>query len=390
MKNIKKITALFLAVLMVVSLCACASMPKSNKAEWGYKTSTEEYPIGVYIYSLFSAYNQAYSVISQAQGDKFDAEASILDISSTFDEADGEMVCRDWVLKEADYITKNLIALDEEIAKNNIQLDAEVVESAYEQARKDWNLGSYYEEYVAYGYAATPYKGMLEPFGVSFDSFYQSSYLASVKQNAIFDFYYGKGGEKAVADSEMKDYFEDNYTSYSYFSVNLYESTTDATTGQTVNKALSAEDQKQAKEDLGLYVKMIAQGTSFEDISKIHTAAAKLSANPAVSNIENLEYTSLGTEVADALKGMKDKEAKVIYVGQEDSTVAYFLYKKPITQETKQYVSTDANYDSLLQEMKSEEFLEYIDGLTGTVDCTINQPVIDKFNPSIFEADLKK
>lgn len=389
MKNMKKLTALLLAVLMVASLCACTNL-RSSKAEWGYKTDAQEYPIGVYVYSLFSAYNQAYSVISQAQGEDFDAEASILSIESTFDEAKGEEKALDFILSEADYITKNLIALDDVIAENGIELDAETEAAAYEQARKDWYLGSYYEEYMSYGYAATPYKDMLEPYGVSFESFYQSSYLASVKQNAIFDFFYAKGGEKEVPEGEMKDYFEDNYTSYSYFTANLYETTTDSTTGETVNKALSAEDQKKAKEDLALYVKMIAQGTSFEDISKIHTAAAELTANPAVSNIENLENTSLGEEVATALKGMKDGEAKVIYVGQTDTTVAYFLYKKPITQETNKYIATEANYDALLQEMKGEEFLDYIDGLTDEVQCTVNESVIAKFNPSIFEEDLKK
>lgn len=389
MKNLRKITALLLAVIMVASLCACSSIPKSSKAEWGYKADNREYPIGVYVYSLFSAYNQAYSVISQAQGDKFDAEASILNIESTFDEAKGNELCLDWVLEEADYITKNLIALDNVIAEKGIELDPEVEAAAYEQARKDWYLGSYYEEYMSYGYSATPYKDMLEPYGVSFDSFYQSSYLASVKQNAIFDYFYSKGGEKEVPESEMKDYFEDNYTSYSYFTANLYESTTDSTTGETVNKALSADEQKKLKDDLDLYVKMIAQGSSFEDVSKVYTAAAELSANPAVSNIENLDNTSLGIEVAEALEGMKDGKAKVIYVGQEDTTTAYFLYKKPITQETTKYIASEANYDALLQEMRSEEFLDYIDGLTDSVECTKNDKVIASFAPAIFEENLK-
>ncbi len=389
MKNLRKITALILAVLMVASLCACSSIPKSSKAEWGYKTDSQEYPIGVYVYSLFSAYNQAYSVISQQQGDKFDAEASILSIESTFDEAKGNELCLDWVLEEADYITKNLIALDNVIAEKGIELDPEVEAAAYEQARKDWYLGSYYEEYMAYGYTATPYKDMLEPYGVSFDSFYQSSYLASVKQNAIFDYFYSKGGEKEVPESELKTYFEDSYTSYSYFTANLYETTTDSTTGETVNKALSAEDQKKVKEDLELYVKMIAQGTSFEDVSKAYTAAAELTANPAVSNIENLDNTSLGEEVATALKGMKDGEAKVIYVGQTDTTTAYFLYKKPITQETTKYLASDTNYDALLQELKGEEFLDYIDGLTEGVVCTKNDKVVASFAPAIFEEELK-
>lgn len=390
MKNLRKIAAVALVIALVMSFAACSAVPKSLSKEWAYKTDSKEYSVGVYVYSLFSAYNQAYSVITEAQGESFDSTASILDIESTFDETGETYVCRDWVLKEADAITKNLLGLDMAIEEYGVELDETVVDSAYEQARVDWNLGPYYEEYLTYGYQATPYKDMLEPFGISLESFYESSYLASVKQTALFNHFYNKGGIKEVPESELKDYFEDNYTSYSYFSVNLYESSTDANTGQTVNKALPEEKVKEIKENLDVYAKMIKNGISYDDVSKAYTAYAELEYNPTVSNTENLSVsTSLGTEVQDALKDIKEGAATVVYVGQEDSTVAYFVYKRPITDETKTYLNAEANYNSVLNDIKGEEFVEYVDGLTEDVECELNSKVIAKFDPAIFEEDLK-
>jgi len=229
MNNFKRICALLLALIMVMGLSAC-----SRKPSWSYKTDTASYAEGVYIYSLFSAYNEAYSILQSKLGDKFDSTSTILDIASTFDETGEEVLCEDWIKSQADIITKNLAAIDEKIAEYGITLDKTQVESARELAKEDWYLGPYYEYYVASGYEATSYEDMLSPYGVSFDSFFTSSYLASVKQSAIFDHLYGKGGEEEVSDEAITEYFTDNYTSYAYFVVNLYETDIDDDSNQQI------------------------------------------------------------------------------------------------------------------------------------------------------------
>lgn len=386
MKNMKKILAILIAVIMVMCLGACSKAPRTATAQWSYKTDKTQYAIGVHIYSLVSAYNQAFSVIQNAQGEEFDAEASILDIESSFDETGEVFLCKDWIMKEADYITKNLIAIDNLMEEYGVELDESVEASALEQAKKDWDLGPYYEEYLSYGYAATPYKTILEPCGISFESFYQATYLASVKQNAIFDKLYNKGGIKAVAEDEMKKFFEDNYTNYSYFTVNFYESSVDPTTNETVNTPFDAKKTAEIKENLEFYVSMIKNGTTYEDVSGAYTAYAKLQYNPSVSNIENLDNTTLPAEVAEVLKGLKDGEAKVAYFGQEDTQMAYFLYKKPITAETKGYIANETNYDALLKEMRNEEFLADLEKITEQVVCEINTKEVEKYTPQLIES----
>lgn len=56
-KNIKKVMAGTVAGAIMVSAAACT--PISTKAQWSYKEGKNEKAIGVYIFALYNAYNQA-------------------------------------------------------------------------------------------------------------------------------------------------------------------------------------------------------------------------------------------------------------------------------------------------------------------------------------------
>jgi len=380
MNNFKRICALLLALIMVMGLSAC-----SRKPSWSYKTDTASYAEGVYIYSLFSAYNEAYSILQSKLGDKFDSTSTILDIASTFDETGEEVLCEDWIKSQADIITKNLAAIDEKIAEYGITLDKTQVESARELAKEDWYLGPYYEYYVASGYEATSYEDMLSPYGVSFDSFFTSSYLASVKQSAIFDHLYGKGGEEEVSDEEITEYFTDNYTSYAYFVVNLYETSIDSETNQQVYHPYSDELIKETENDLESYAKLINSGTPYSEVMYRYMKAHNLSDDPSVKNIENLEASSLGEDVLDALNTLKEGNATYLKVGSGDTSVMYFISKFDIESEANDYLSKDGNRHTILQALKSEDFGNYLNDITESVEVDVNEKIIEKYNPAMFE-----
>lgn len=390
MKALKRILAFTMAVLMIMSLAACSkkdSVPKTLSHEWSYKTDSAEYAIGVYIFSLYSAYDNAYGIIQSAKGEEFDANASILDYQGTFDETGEVYLCSDWVKLEADRITKNLIALDEKIREYGIELDEEVVASYRQQAENDWYLGPYYEQYLAYGYSAVPYKDTFEPFGISFESFYISTYLASAKQNALFDYFYKKDGVKAVPDDEIKAFFEENYVSYSYFSIPLYTSTQDETTLETVNVSFTEEKINDNKAMLDSYVKAIKDGTSYDNVVKLYMSFVGTTTNPSKSNIENKEgvSTSIGEGVSAKLDTLKEGQAGYVIVGEGNNRTAFFIYKKPIASESDAYIKEEVNNANLLQDMKGDEFRDYVESLTDTVNPQKNTKVIDKYNPAIFE-----
>ncbi|MDO4419976.1 MAG: hypothetical protein Q4B92_06390 [Ruminococcus sp.] len=383
MNNFKKIFAILLAAIMLISAAGCGSKP-----DYSYKTDNVSYAEGVYLYSLFSAYNEAYSILQESLGDKFDSTASILDITSTFDETGEKLLCETWIKDQADLITRNLAALDEKVAEYGITLDKTQVESARQLAKEDWYLGPYYEYYVASGYEAVSYEDMLSPYGISFDSFFTSSYLASVKQSAIFDHLYGKGGEEEVSDKEITDYFTQNYTSYAYFIVNLYETAIDEETSQQVYHPYSDELVNDVKEELDSYVKLINSGKDYTEIANKYVKAHNLTNDPTVKNIEILDNSALGEEVLNALKGLDEGKATYIKVGSGDTSVMYFITKFDINNEAEEYLSADGNRHTILQALKSEDFSNYLDDITENVVVDINEKVIEKYNPAIFEKDL--
>lgn len=382
MNNFKKIFAFLLAVLMIVA-AGCSRQP-----DWSYKTDSVSYAEGVYIYSLYSAYNEAYSILQEKLGDKFDSTASILDITATFDEDGEEMLCETWIKSQADTITRNLAALDEKIEEYGITLDKTQVENAREIAKEDWYLGPYYEYYIASGYEANSYEDMLSPYGVSFESFFTSSYLASVKQNAIFDAIYGKGGEKEVKDEELEKYFTDNYTSYSYFVVNLYETAIDEETNQQVYYPYSDELVKEVENELNSYVKLLNSGTPYTNIVSMYMKAHDLNTDPTTKNIEILDNSSLGTEVLDALKTLDEGKSTYLRVGSGETSVMYYITKFNIEDETKEYFDSDDNRQTILYTLKSDEMADYLNEITENVKVEVNKKVIDKYTPAIFEENL--
>ena len=68
LKNIKKVMAGTIAGALIVSATACT--PISTKAEWSYRDGDNEKAIGVYIYALYNAYNQAKTFAEKADGYK--------------------------------------------------------------------------------------------------------------------------------------------------------------------------------------------------------------------------------------------------------------------------------------------------------------------------------
>lgn len=383
MNKFKKIFAVLLAALMIITAAGC-----SGKPTWSYKTDTVSYAEGVYLYSLFSAYNEAYSILQENLGDDFDSTASILDITSTFDETGEKVLCENWITEQADIITRNLAALDSKVSEYGITLDKTQVESARELAKEDWYLGPYYEYYVASGYEAVSYESMLSPYGISFDSFFTSTYLASVKQSAIFDYLYGKGGEEEVSDEELTAYFTENYTSYAYFIVNLYETAIDEETSQQVYHPYADELVDEVEAELKSYAKLINSGTAYSEIVRKYMKAHNITTDPTVSNVEILETSALGEEVLDALKKLDEGKATYLKVGDGDTSVMYFITKFDINEEAEDYLSADGNRHTLIQSLKSEDFSDYLNEITDSVEVEINEEVIEKYNPAIFEENL--
>lgn len=377
MKAIKKITAAFLAVLMIMSISGC-----STKPEWSYKADDNEVQIGVYIYALYTAYNQAASYASSAEG--YDAEKSFLNLTITDD--DGETaVAKDWIVDTAKELTKNILTIEEEFEARGLTLTAEDEAAAKKSADNDWNLGPYYDMYLAYGMMPTPYKDILEPYGVSYESFERASYMASAKQKALFEEIYINDEETAVSTEDLTNYFKENYTSYSYLSVRLADSATDDA-GSTTYTAMSDEDIAEIESTLQGYADNINNGAgTFAEQMVEYTALKELESDPSTSAVENLDESSLNEDVIAALNELEEGKASLVKVGEAENAYYYLIYKAPIADSVADYIEDETNSFNVLSAMKSEEFQDMLTAKAEELGIQENTSVVNSYKPSMFE-----
>lgn len=375
MKPGLKIGSFFLALAIAITAFAGCTPISLNK-EWAYKTSDNELAIGVYIYSLDTAYQRA-KTYAENLDDYDDKSDSWLNMEITDDDGNKEVASK-WIKDQAQLMCLSYLVVDEQLKKEGVEVDKNTLASADETAEEYWNVGMYAD----YGYVM-PMSDDLEPYGISQESFAYCSTEYTTKYQALFDALYKEGGSKEVTDSQLSDYFTENYVDYSYFTVNLYTSETDDS-GQQTNKAMSDEDAKKVKDQIDGYADDINNGKSYEDVVNDYMKSDDISTDPTQSATENLDDSTLGDEVKDALEKLDSNKATTVQVGDGDSAVYYLVYKKDINNTAKTYFDTDTNRDSVLTAMKQDEFDKYIEDLTKELDYEANTSQLDRYKPGMF------
>ena len=383
MKNFTKFTAVILVCIIALSTAACSLTP-----QWSYKTDDKELAIGVYIYALYSAYQQAQSFAQETEG--YDSEAgtyngdeSFLKVEITDD--DGVTATADqWITTEADKTVRTLLAVEQEFKRLGATIDEATVQNYEASAKEYWDYGPYYsmygEQYLS------PYADIFEPLGVSYESF-EYFYTASAKQQAVFDALYAVDGEKAVTDKELTKYFEDNYTSYTYFNSNLYENVEeeleDGTT-QSSSVAFSDAEIAEFESEYQGYVDSVNAGTDVADVIDQFMAKNSLESDPSTSGVEIMSESTIGDDLVKIIEKLDDNKAQYEIIGEGDSQSIYFLYKEAIAKQTKNYIGDETNRSSVLQSYKSAEFEEYIDEIATSLEISVNSAV-KKYTPAMFE-----
>ena len=373
MKPTVKIGSLLLAVVMALSavLATGCSMGK----EWSYKTSDKELAIGVYIYCLDLAYQQAQTKAKEL--DDYDGtNDKWLDLEITDDDGN-TAVARQWIKDDAQKKCLNFLAVEKGMKDEGASVDEATQQAADEQAKTYWNVG----QYANYGYIM-PMSKELEPYGISYDSFRYCTSQYSVNYSVLFAKLYGEGGSQEVSDSELEDYFIENYVDYSYIPVQLYEASTDEA-GESKSVALSDEKIADYTAELEGYVKDINDGKSYDDVVSAYTEKHELSQSPAVDNTEQLENVSAGDQIKDALKELGNNKAVTVKVGEGDSGMLYLVYKRNSADSAKDYLESETNRAGVLNTMKKDDFEDYLKKIVEDLDYEKNSAV-DGYDPKMF------
>ena len=374
MRNVTKILCVVLALVVALSAASC-----TLTKQYSYKTDDVELPIGVYIYYLQTAYNEAQSLAQKS--DKYDSEAGTYDGSKSFlkmeitDDDGVTAVAEQWITdKAAEYMDES-VAIYHEYKALGATLD-EATASYYE---------SMYESYwdsISENY---------EKYGISYGSFIQAGITISLMRSAVFDAEYAVDGPHAVADDDLQKFFDENFTSYKYFSANLYTSVetpvTDADgneTTESTDTAMSDKEVKSYESTFKAYAdKINNSGRTFDDAVNAYNKKYNAEITPT-EEVKKLDEDTTD-EIEKNVIGLKEGEAKYVIIGDdENSRQIYLIYKAPIADE-KDYTKDSEHRTSVISEMKQDDFKELLKSVAA--ELTISKSAaMNNYKPSMFEA----
>ncbi len=366
-KTIRIALALILALGVLFSATSCAD------ESWSYKDDQNTLSIGSYIYFTFNAYSYAMQQLDTELQQQLASDPSSPTEETTPESVftkdivdyDGNTVnVYDFILSEGDLGCKNLLNVSKMFDDLGLTITDEEMASIESAANSTWS---------AYG-------SSYESLGISKDTFLTVEYIYATKYEEVFKTLYGEGGEKEVTVDELKEHFTENFTNYAYFPIQLYTSTTNDD-GTVSYEALPEDEVEEITTALEDYAKQINDGTiTYEEFAEEYTKELDLAQDPTVSGNEILEDSSMGQDIKDELEELKSNNASYITIGEDESAVAYFVFKGDIEHEAEENFDESLEY-YVLQTLKLEEYNNSLIDAAKNYTCTVNEAAIEKYNP---------
>lgn len=395
MKNVSKILCVVLALVMALSAASC-----SLTKQYAYQKDDIELPIGVYIYNMFKAYNEAMNYAQQsesydAETGKYDGQKSFLKMEITPDGEDEAVVAEDWIKEQAEKETKHAVAVMTKYNELGCTMDEAQIEEGLKSFKSSWDKSDDDDQmsnaFLQY-FGGT--KKTLESYGIGYESIYDVIQIIPMMEQEAFNAEYGTDGPSAVSDKEIEDYLKENYTSYKYISVNLYTTETadaadDASSETTTTNVPFSDDQiAEYQAEFEGYASTLADGGSFEDAAASYMEKHSLEEDPTQSNVTKIEDDTTD-EIQKTIKEMKDGQAMTIEIGEtEDAKQMYLLYREPIENQYKSYTDPEGeNRASILKDMKQDEFNDSLDEIAEDIKLS---SACKSYKPSLFEDKKKK
>lgn len=343
---LKKVTAAAMALIIMVSAAGC-----SGDKSWAAEKDKVKVPVGVYIFYLYTAYNEASSKVT-------DTAKPVL--SQKIENKDAATWIRDTALTSL----KSYLAVEAKMKEMNLTLTADEKAAATANTTQYWSsIGT-----------------TLQGYGISQSSFDNAYSQYSAKNNKIFLAMYGKNGKSAVSDADLKTYFESNFTDFNYLYASFYK--TDATTGSST--ALTDAQKTAIKKEFDGYVAQInSKKMTIAQAAAAYKTSSKATSDPLQSATAILDSTNsqFPADFVTLVKGAEVGTAKVAEVANGYAIVL----KNDITKKTATQLSTDDGRNAVLYPMKNTEFNTLIkteaSKLTGVTynDAAINDQKVEKF-----------
>ena len=336
MKNIKRLTALVLAMLVVFALAGC-----HGKDEIAATAGDTTFTSAFYMCALIDADMEARSKVDEAKAeankDTSSATSSTVEETDYYAEKIDGKTFAQWVKDAAINRLQKFAFLDAKVKEFEIKVDEEEVK----------NLESYAEYYwVNYGYQA-----LYEVNGVALSTY--KKYMAyTAKENAYFDYIYGKGGTKEIAAADISKFLSENYVIADVLEGTTSNIQEDKDKNEYITKFKGYADRLKKGENFKKVYNEF-NGIKEDTSSTASTTSDKdeLKAKDELAKVIGKEGTSYANSNFDVVKAMKIGEIKEYT--PRDSTNMYVFIKGDIMADPYYISELD---DTIRYDMKHEEF----------------------------------
>lgn len=353
----KRIFAVILAAALCLSFAGCYDENNS----WAAKKGDEALSIGSYIFFLNSAYSQAQAKVS--------TEENVLKAEITdYLVDDIKLTGEEWVKNRAMNYTKSYFFLSDKFDQYGLEFTEEEQSSINSMTETLWT------------YSKTTYEDM----GIAKSSVDQAYSLYNEMYQKVLFAIYNEGGDLEVSEDEMKEFFENNFTHYEYFSVSL------TTTDDDGNSVDMTDDEKTAaKEEIDALVERINSNALTMEEAAAEYAVDNLGSeeNSTYQAAAVLYNDNMSDTFSTALANAKDNEVVVT-----ETTSGYFIIRKlPIMDKYNEYIETEGNKLNLFGYMKGDEFSDYVTEQSEHYDgFEINEKALGTVKLSKLIGDDKK
>ncbi len=346
MKNVKRVFALALVLVMALAVAAC-----HPKDEVAVKIGDLEFTSAYYMCALINADSEAKSKVQEELSEDESTE-DVDYYSKKIDDKDFVT----WVEDTAMDSLKEIAAYKTLCKENNLEITEEDLQNAETYASYYWS---------SYGYAA-----YFEPNGVG-----QSTYTQYMKDSyysgLYFEHLYGAEGEKAIDAETVKTKLYDNFIIADLIQVSFTSKTDDEITA--------------LKEQINGYAEDLKKGNkTFEEVYKDYNGTAEETEEETESDesqpkdkyasILGAEDTAYASEQYETVKAMATGEVKVIEL--DDNAGLVLAVKQDITADSYYLDTLDMTVRHLIAD---EEYEKDIKDYAAKMDCEVNNYAVKQF-----------
>lgn len=396
--SLKRAAAAVLAVILAASLCGC---------DRGSLMTVDGMEIrnGVYISLMQSVYSNAGEELKEQQetsdttSDTSASETSDTEskesVPITEETIDGKSGSQ-WIKDETLKAVRRFVAVQRKCDELDIALSDTEINELNSKANELWDNANDYLKYV-YGFETLG--EYYESQGIAKES-YKEIQRVSKLQNKLFMYYYDKGGELEVKESEINDYLKENYASVKLLEV-PYTSSDDDEKIEANKKAMKEKAQGLAdslnkgdspvdvfynynlekaeesakKKAEAEYKEDNKDGLTKEEWIKKQVEAAGVKKAESADDLDQViskDSSSLSEELTEYIFNAKSDGKATLF---EATKGVYVVIKEDITKKTKW--KEDHNQD-LLTLIKGDDFQSMLDLFGQNYEVVADENLVNK------------